>query len=117
MAQSTDYNSSISYQEVIIPSGSAESEVFYTHGSTVTGIIFPAEFDGNLVANFSASVDGGETFQSMHRADGEQEQVVYAEGNVFADYQAFARVDIIKIRVSSPAAADRTLRVTMRAYS
>lgn len=110
------FNSKLSTIPATILSGQVESSIIRTTGSTMTGIIFPAAFDG-LAVNFLASVDEGATFQQMFKLNGDVESLpVSINGNGFVDFQAFSRVEIIKI-LSSAQGADRDLIIITRDYA
>jgi hypothetical protein len=112
-----DFNSRISKETATIVSGQTESNIIYTYGTTISGVIFPAAFDGADIKFFS-SIDKGSTFQQMYKIDGSEEFVpVVLNGNVDVDYQAFARVEIVKIVAATIQGADRELGISLRAYA
>jgi len=114
-----DFNSRLSFPAVTIPSGQTESAPIQLSGSTLCGVLFPGSFDGATL-EFSASVsqvDGVDEYFQMHKLDGSAESIpVVLDGNVLVDFQAFSRVNLIKLVATSVQGSDRDLVLMVRSY-
>lgn len=114
-----DFNSRIRIIPATILSGQTESEEISLAGCTLCGVKFPILFDGATL-EFSASVstvDGSNVYEKMYKSDGSVESIpVVLDCNVAVDFQAFSRVELIKLVATSVQSSDRQLVLMARSY-
>lgn len=97
-----------------IANGQAASAPIDLYGVALVGISLPAAFTG-VTLTFQVSVDNGQTYQPLYKADGTAYSVTVAAGRyVQIPPYDFAGIRFLKIVSGSNEAADRALTLVGR---
>jgi hypothetical protein len=97
-----------------IANGQGSSLAVDLYGVALVGISIPAAFTG-IALTFQVSVDNGQTYQPMYKADGTAYSVTVAAGHyIQIPALDFAGIRFLKVISGSNEAADRVLTLVAR---